>query len=106
MVIKAITYGLSTLPFLKQISTLANRVQTVVNKNKDAEEEALVTDMLVTAGACFGFGGASIVRACNHNFSVKSSLFWSVIGGLVGMAVSTPLLYPFISKFKERESQI
>lgn len=92
------------IPLIQTASDLANRVQRVVNKNSDAYEEAVSTGMLMGAGTGFGFLAGSLVSIGRNAFSLRTSIFYSTIGALLGTLASSPLSYRFFSEFKKREN--
>lgn len=92
-------------PLVQSASDLANRVQNVIIKNEHAKEEAISTGLLVGAGTGFGFLAGSLVSSGRNAFSLRTSIFYSTIGALLGTLVSSPLSSRFISEFKKREAQ-
>jgi hypothetical protein len=97
-------YNNHIAPLVQTASELATRVQQVTNKNPQAFEEAVSTGMLVGAGIGFGFLAGSLVSIGRNDFSLRTSLFYSTMGALLGTLASSPLSYRFFSQFKKREA--
>ena len=107
MAVRVLTnaYSNYVAPLVQTASQLASRVQRVVNKNSDASEEALSTGLLVGAGTGLGLLAGALVTFGRNAFSLRTSLFYSAIGTLLGTLASSPLSYRFFSEFKKREAQ-
>ncbi|MBS0647890.1 MAG: hypothetical protein JSS10_01540 [Verrucomicrobia bacterium] len=105
MVLQAISFGLSQIiPCLQKISALTDRIQKVVDKNKEAQQEVLAIEIILGAGAAFGLMGRSFIGQAHHNFSMSNTLFWGVIGALAATLPASPIIYNFASELKKRES--
>jgi len=94
-------------PLIQNVSSLTQRVQRVARKNAEAYEEAVSTGLLLSAGLGLGLLAGSLVSTFGRNaFSLRTSLFYSFIGILMGTAASSPIAYRFFSEFKTREDSI
>ena len=105
MFIRAIN-ALMSLPGLAQISNLTSRVKNVIQKNKEATEDAKTIALITATGTSFGLLGRSVVGVGTNNSSLKATLIWGAIGALASTLASTPMIYRFVSNFNARESGI
>lgn len=105
MALKVVSFGLSKIiPCLQNLSALTTRIQKVVDKSKEAQQEVLEIEIILGAGAAFGLFGRSMIGVAHHNFSMTNTLFWGAIGALIATLPASPIIYNFYTEFQRRES--
>lgn len=104
MTIQAIKDKFNNSYLVTQLSSLLQQSRLVYRSNiEDSQQEIKAIPVLTTAGACYGLAGRALfMLATTASISIPSLIFYGLMGSLVGMTVSTPIIGTFLSRLNRR----